>query len=382
MNYFRYVINSGSNCLMTEFDENETIIDFQTKIISQKHKEGLLKAFTLIKDTKTEFYYDVTSMISLSQYLHSRKITEACIISILSSICRTIINSLNYLLWEENFLLKNDFIFVNASNLKVEMVYLPISNHKHDRDTFTNFLKDVLMCLLSNMELKSGKLIEILAERVSFGNVYPSELLGILKDFDNSRLQNSVAKEYQQELSIIETQVKATQIKDTNKRDGIINKIFPIFLNKSRNINKEKNIESVSQKELNMECNDLDEALIKNIKETRASHNETTILSEEKFVKLLFENEQEDVVFEVEKTPFRIGRFKELVDFDCKNLSVGKVHAEIYIKGLVCFLRDLNSKNGSFINGERLLPSKDYLIKHGDSVSFANQTYRVKISVI
>jgi uncharacterized ubiquitin-like protein YukD len=55
-----------------------------------------------------------------------------------------------------------------------------------------------------------------------------------------------------------------------------------------------------------------------------------------------------------------------------KELSVSRRHAQIYREGGDFWVRDLNSSNGTWINGERMNPELPQLIEHGDSIRFGD----------
>lgn len=78
----------------------------------------------------------------------------------------------------------------------------------------------------------------------------------------------------------------------------------------------------------------------------------------------------EDVV--INKPSFVIGRLEGQVDYVHSNNAIGKVHAEIITRDGCYYLRDLNSKNGTYINGKRLDSNKEYEIKNNDKITLAN----------
>lgn len=76
----------------------------------------------------------------------------------------------------------------------------------------------------------------------------------------------------------------------------------------------------------------------------------------------------------LEKSHTIIGRSLELTDFALPEvLSMGRVHAEVIKEDLSYYLVDLNSKNGTFVNGRRLDPQKRAPLKEGDVIKFANK---------
>lgn len=75
------------------------------------------------------------------------------------------------------------------------------------------------------------------------------------------------------------------------------------------------------------------------------------------------------------KPSFIIGRLKEQVDYVSQNGAVGKIHAELISRDRRYFVKDLNSKNGTKINGARINSNIDHEIKCNDRVAFANSEY-------
>jgi EAL domain-containing protein (putative c-di-GMP-specific phosphodiesterase class I) len=71
--------------------------------------------------------------------------------------------------------------------------------------------------------------------------------------------------------------------------------------------------------------------------------------------------------------PFRVGRRPDL-ELVLSTSSVSKVHAEIYAADGVLFVRDLESTNGTFVNGQ---PIRDAPLRPGDILHFAKAEYRL-----
>lgn len=63
---------------------------------------------------------------------------------------------------------------------------------------------------------------------------------------------------------------------------------------------------------------------------------------------------------------FVIGRHAETSDFAVDAIGVSRMHAEIFRTGNGYGLKDLGSKNGTFLNGELLVPFQEYELKEGD----------------
>lgn len=55
--------------------------------------------------------------------------------------------------------------------------------------------------------------------------------------------------------------------------------------------------------------------------------------------------------------------------------AVSRIHARIYREGEECYLEDMNSKNGTYLNEELLSPGKRYRLCNEDCIRFADAEY-------
>jgi EAL domain-containing protein (putative c-di-GMP-specific phosphodiesterase class I) len=80
----------------------------------------------------------------------------------------------------------------------------------------------------------------------------------------------------------------------------------------------------------------------------------------------------------VQPLPFRVGRLHDLA-LTLASDSVSKEHAELFLRGGVLHVRDLGSKNGTFVNSERVGESP---LREGDILHFAQVEFRVGLQEI
>ncbi|HAA43331.1 MAG TPA: hypothetical protein DCE02_04930, partial [Ruminiclostridium sp.] len=109
--------------------------------------------------------------------------------------------------------------------------------------------------------------------------------------------------------------------------------------------------------------------------------DETTLLTPYEISPPYLQSNRDGVIEEIKitKPEFLIGRLKGQVDYVTENKAIGKVHAEIITRDGKYFLKDLNSKNGTYLNNERLNSNTEYEIKDNDVIVFANSEYIFKI---
>lgn len=73
--------------------------------------------------------------------------------------------------------------------------------------------------------------------------------------------------------------------------------------------------------------------------------------------------------------PFFVGKLRTNVDYVLEHAAVSRFHAKLEKEEEQFFLTDLNSTNGTFLNGKRLLPSERAELFLGDQVAFAQINY-------
>ena len=78
----------------------------------------------------------------------------------------------------------------------------------------------------------------------------------------------------------------------------------------------------------------------------------------------------------VNKPVFRLGKERSYVDyFVTNNIAVSRSHADIITRGNKYFVKDLNSKNHTYINGQELPIQMEVEINDGDSLKLGNEEF-------
>ena len=84
--------------------------------------------------------------------------------------------------------------------------------------------------------------------------------------------------------------------------------------------------------------------------------------------------------FKIFKDNFTIGRISEYSDYVISSRVIGQTHALINLENGKYFITDLNSKNGTYVNGERLAPGERREIFNNDVIGLVNFKYMFIIS--
>lgn len=68
----------------------------------------------------------------------------------------------------------------------------------------------------------------------------------------------------------------------------------------------------------------------------------------------------------------------DLNPFDAGNLGVSRIHARIRRKGILLYVIDLGSTNGTYLNGQKLIPDGERLLRDGDEVYLGRLKIRIR----
>ncbi len=78
----------------------------------------------------------------------------------------------------------------------------------------------------------------------------------------------------------------------------------------------------------------------------------------------------------INKPVFRLGKERSYVDyFVTNNIAVSRSHADIITRGNRCFVKDLNSRNHTYINGWQLSAHCEVELHEGDSLKLGNEEF-------
>ncbi len=85
--------------------------------------------------------------------------------------------------------------------------------------------------------------------------------------------------------------------------------------------------------------------------------------------------EREPKYIYINETQKIIGKDSEKAQIIIEYEGISRLHAIVVKEGKECMVEDLNSTNGTKLNGKALVPRKRYALQQGDKVSFAGVDY-------
>ncbi len=458
--------------LVIDISETENIYDYQIDMIQSNPQIGILPMHLQKIDNKFSIYYNVTSKISLTQFLARNTLDKNRFVTLILNIVKTICDSKNYLLSDNNFIIDKDYIYIDPETYNTYLLYIPAAIEQDNLSKFKSFLIDIITRSANIDESDNDNFIQKI---INFTKQEPfdisqfNDLLKQLKtetismhSLDTDKKIQSNSFEIRSSITPIQPKIDPSNIK-SNAFD-VPNPLQKIESNATTvpKIKKKASIELKPSKKTTyiiglqviiamliifilssgiisnlddptseyiglfiiifaldfllikkiMKINDLTD--IKHEDHSRISIN--TIIHEEQEFHILKssnnninlenpENQKRSILTDktellcnnqsskvcpylkqikddtsiddsteilITKSSFIIGRLPSQVDYICKDNTIGKIHAEIITRNFEFFIKDLNSRNGTFINGEKIVPNTEYKIKNNDKISFAN----------
>ncbi|HOM03326.1 MAG TPA: DUF6382 domain-containing protein [Acetivibrio sp.] len=508
---FNYESSATGSFLVVSADAGENVLLYQVEMLANNPNKNILPLDIRQKDSKLNFYYNITSKLALSQYLKRNKLKRDDFINIFRDITKTILSSKDYLLSDKSYILNEDYIYINPNTMEVSMVYLPLNIEHNVNEQLKNFAINFIMFSANINETNSDNFLQRILNLLksdTFNILEFNKLLNDLKsesDIPKPAVQKAAVQEQNvpvqaesmapqpkpsaprqnipkspvpkpdvpkseipkpgvpkaapqapvsarpakpvhtvntAEKTVVKMKYKtsvliigailqlvlvvgsiallASGAMDSLGNEPVVNILgigilagaitYAIWKTVLNEKNKVEVVSKVAEKpaprpQINMEKRNF--TTVPNIQSTNQSSktssqpefsfnntsgtanplNETTVIfppSIEETVYLGTSNSYpylqgtangvtEQII--INKPSFIIGRLKSQVDYISQNNAVGKVHAEIISRNGLYFVKDLNSRNGTFVNGVRLAANTEYEIKNNDKITFANSEY-------
>ncbi len=148
---FMYILNDSKDFLITEY-----------KVLQSQSDMNFVRCMKLLYNGKIALYYEVNSYRTLQDLLPN--LDSNSFMNIVSSLLRTVIEVKNNgFLSCQNIDLSFDKIFVNVSNLKVSLVYIPVQRHTYtDYTAFETQLRTRLIeTIHQNPSLQSPSTVSL-----------------------------------------------------------------------------------------------------------------------------------------------------------------------------------------------------------------------------
>lgn len=301
-----------------------------------------------------KYAYDITGKKNMSLVFARIPMNAKQMQTILKNVFEIIEKSKEYLLKEEAFVLLPEFIFIGLPNYEVELCYYP-----EYAVPIKEQLERLLEILLNVVDYKEQEVVELvytLYQKVKETDFQLEELLKILEKKKEICSEIEKRKEVRQEtVSFIQEEERMI----SPKRQTIFRNWLELIRSKKREKNEYK----------------LENAMVYEEAPDYAAEQKTQVISVTKseLPNLYAEESGEHIL--LEKVPFYIGSLTEYVDYAIHAEGISRFHAKIECKEGQYYITDLNSTNGTIVNGCLLNAHEPEQLHTGDMIQFAHKNY-------
>ena len=354
--------------------------NYELKMLKHNTLAGLLPVEEIQETGDFRFCYDITGKKSLECYLENNALNPVMIKKILENLIHLCREMERYLLKEEKLLLKEDMIFMDSREEQFYFCYYP-DKEGELREEFGKLIEEMLPQLDHENREETEKVYAIYEktreENYSLLNL--QELF--FKEEENG---GEVWKEYE----IAGDETEAADLTVTNPQNS--QKMDRISSIKKQMLQiLEKGISWLYRDKLNRKKKEfsMPEIPVPAIRKKQMpqkiypQEQDKNPLSEytEKAItgaRLMYLGGGEERDFVINKDVFLIGTDALAVDGILKSRAAGEIQAKITKEEDIYYIEDMNSANGTLVNGEILIYKEVRRLKEGDRITFADISYR------
>ena len=356
--------------LMYRVDDAAQMDHVEVEMLKNNDIKGLLPFSSAQNNDEIRFMYEMTNKMKLSQFLGGLVRWEELYPAV-QGIVVAVMDCEQYMLNEGHFVLETENIFIDLSSRKIELMFLPVENE-----------------LLAQSYLTDEKItIKEYAEKIE-----KIETLGLARNKDVKK-ENRQSERPVREVKREEKPNVIYNVPDPNsevspgvmktekgeKKEGIIGLFSKKKKKEKKQGKKQANsfaFEIPGQKKSVDVSKEKEKEAVQEIGETLLADDSEASL----FMPYLIDKKTNSQI-PINKKDFKIGREEKYVDYVTSEPTVGRLHASIVLdeQGKIVFVRDANSKNGTFVNGEKIQSNINVQVKDGDVIRFGRDEYMLQL---
>ena len=351
----RYKRDLNSNYMILTEDRPEEE-GYDVRMITENRIGGFLPCVCQVHENHIEYYYEITGKQNMSLIYERRKLGCGRLRSLLRDLERILETAGEYLLDPDHFLLRPEYMYLDTRTEKLFLCFDP------------GYKSSVREAFLDLAEYLLGKLDKSDTEGIEFGyELYQNalepnfSLLEILRRHteDTSSGQEAVHMQDAAE----ETHVQEEILEKTGSWKNF-------FRRKNRRPQPEDYVAEAEQ---------MNSGSLLFLKEQEPAV-QTADLGMEKADGLRLRSlNPEYPDLQVCGDSFVIGKKKEGVDGCIPAPTVSRLHARITFDGMIYYLEDLNSTNGTWVDQIQMNPYELFPLKNGSRIAFAGAEYEARI---
>ncbi len=352
---------------------------FEEKMIQCNPGGGWLPFTRQSKNGEDYLCYKVTGKKALNSIYAALPMGERQIRSILGQLFATLEQGREYLLSEDDFVLAPNYIFATLPHMTLELCYVPGYGVP-----LREQLEGLFEYLLNRVDYEDKQAVNLVYDCYMFCMREKGGLTEIKKllaeDMKQNKPENSMKEKpvVEQPLpeqiteqsseakkSAVYTEARQEQRKPESASyvSWLTEKIFPWKRREPALVAEEEETYTAGSGAI-----------------SPVEDNDCTVLlsapSKPAGPELICEQTGE--VVPLSKFPFYMGSAKEFADFVPAVEGVSRIHCCISKRENNYYLSDLNSTNGTYLNGKEVVPGKEVLLSANDELKICSQEFYIK----
>ena len=382
------------------------LLPYEEEMLSENNIPVLLN-FHIVKTNATlQYWYDITGRRSVRSMTEREGLSVKCVRDILEAIAAACRVLAQYLITEDKLRLDPDTVFLknNGASLDAALCFYPEERESKAQPMLS--IMEFFLGIVDHQKEDVTGLCYALYEEALRENASAEQLLRIVE----SREEAAPAEWKQKEASFVEgggellpeepekEPAKKHFLRREKEEDFWASDGYKDITMEEVFAEDEEEEESLPQriggffkgipgrlfgrfqkkKEEIFPPKDLEEDLIY---DPHADYSEPTVLlamdKDSCFGKLIYEGTDDESDYMIEAEEFHIGSARKGNQAVLHSPVVSHHHAKIIRQSDKFYIEDLNSTNGTYLNGEAITLGHRYELKYMDRIHFANVPYRI-----
>ncbi len=328
---------------------------YKLKMLENNNTSALLKVDLSVEGGEASCKYFVGGMKSMELVFRTLSIDNARLTAILKSFVAAFEETEELLLDPDDLVLDPECVFINISDYKAGFIYLPGFKKSVSKQAETFF-----EYMLNRVDYDDKKAVALL---------YDCYILVMKEERGIAALKERIEKEapaptrvLYKEKTVTETEKEPIPL--VAKPEPSIKSWFTGMFKKK----KEREVGTVVKEPERFFGEDSQDTVLLTVRKQECNPCLIGVNNDEKTI--------------IDKLPFMIGSLSGHTDYMPAGGNVSRLHAEFRKTEGGVALVDLNSTNGTKVNGEYLVPGEEYGLFNNDRISIAENEFIYKTCAI
>lgn len=359
----------GKSYMIWETEEREW--GYQIPMLRENAVKGILPMQKVQEGERVQLWYEISGKHDLEGFARFHKLGRTFLENFILSLYQASRSLGDYLLPEDEICLDPEMIYLNYNEKEISFCYIPGSQKKLDV-SLGNFME----FFLKHMEHGEQKDIEICYKVYEVSQMEHVDLSKLAELISRDSCPEDPINGSMESMGTWERADISEERKEEPEKKREKFRVPEISFPRRKKVSCHFNALRKVQK---MQKREPDQFVFEPEEFVEESSNPTVFLgseSKEIFGELRYEGEGRGKNFKIDVPLFLVGSQEGEANGVIFTSSVSRHHALIYREEGNYYIEDLNSTNGTYLNGEQLNYKEKVPLSKNDKVRFADEAYR------